>query len=182
MKLLRKNSVAVVIFVITVILSILASGHIALSKEAKKVEDIFYNGERGDGLSIYSDLKDMVDTSRNILSLTQKVADASSSELTQLNQIIIDFQSAQTPDECYQIYQRLLISIDDVSTLFVIYCDDEDLNRRFEGYASVFASKMNTIGYDPYNRYVREYRQKLDAFPAGLIAKLTGVREVSAFE
>ena len=43
MKLLRKNSVAVVIFVITVILSILASGHIALSKEAKKVEDIFYN-------------------------------------------------------------------------------------------------------------------------------------------
>ena len=182
MKLFKKNSVAVIVFALTVILSILLSGHAALVKEANKVEDIFYNGERGDGLSIYSDLKDLVDTSRNILSLCQKVTDASAQELTELNQVISDYQSAQTPSEYYQIYSRLISCIDDASALFVIYCEDDTLMNMFEKYASVFSSKMNTISYDPYNRYVREYEKTLENFPAGLIAKLTGVMEVSAFE
>ena len=52
----------------------------------------------------------------------------------------------------------------------------------FEDYAAIFASKMNTIGYDPYNRYVREYEKLLNQFPAKLIAELTFVQEVKPFE
>lgn len=182
MKLFRKNSVAVTVFVVTVIISILLSGRTALVKEANKVEDIFYHGERGDGLSIYSDLKDIIDASRSILSLTQKVADPSTPELVELNRIISDYQSAQTPQEYYDIYSRLILCIDDTSAIFSMFCKDDTIRNQFEGYASIFASKMNTISYDPYNRYVREYEEMLESFPAGLIAKLTFVEEVHAFE
>ena len=75
MKQLQKNSVASLIFVVVVVLSILMSGHIKLNNEAQKVLDIFYEGERNDGLSIYSDLDDLTKCTRDIISLTQKVVD-----------------------------------------------------------------------------------------------------------
>ncbi len=182
MKLFRKTTTAVLVFVLTVILSILFSGHMKLSSEANQVLDIFYEGERKDGLSIYTDLKDLVDASRNIVSLSQKFMDPSAVELTSLNDAISDFSSADSPAEYYEIYSRIVANMDDVSALFVIYCDDDAAMKLFEDSAAVFASKMNTISYDPYNRYVREYNKLLEQFPAKVIAKLTGVKEVSAFE
>ena len=182
MKLFRKNSVAVLVFVLSVVLSILISGHLQLAKEADRVLDVFYEGERGDGLSIYSDLKDLVDASREIVSLSQKVMDPATEELVALNKAISEFQSAETPQEYYAVYERIVSQIDDVSALFVVYCEDDSQMKMFEAKAAVFASKMNTIGYDPYNSYVREYEKLLKNFPAGLIAKITGVQEVNAFE
>ena len=182
MKLLKKNSTAAAVFVLAVLLSIFISGHIKLESEAEKVLDVFYEGERKDGLSIYSDLKDLVDETRNILSLAQKVTDPSASELVALNHAITSYQSAQTPQEYYQVYSSIVANIEDVSALFVLYCENDQYMEMFEDSAAVFASKMNTISYDPYNRYVREYQKLLEKFPAGLIAKLTNVSEVSAFE
>lgn len=182
MKLLKKNSFAAVVFALTVVLSILISGHMKLEQEAQKVLDVFYEGERGDGLSIYSDLKDIVDETRTIISLSQKVMDPSTSELVELNDAVNDFQSAKTPQEYYQVYSRIVSTIDDASALFVLYCEDKTLMNQFDDAASVFASKMNTISYDPYNRYVRDYLEIMDRFPAGWIAKWTKVSEVSAFE
>lgn len=182
MKLLQKNSAAILIFIVTVVFSILISGHNKLDREAQKVLDVFYEGERGDGLSIYSDLKDLIDASRDIVSLSQKVMDPSTSELVALSNAISDVQSADTPKEYYEVYSKIVDNIEDVSALFVIYCEDDDKMDLFEDAAAVFASKMNTISYDPYNRYVRDYMKLLDKFPAGLIAKLTFVREVTPFE
>ncbi len=182
MKLFRKTTTAVFVFVFTVIVSILLSGHNRLASEANRVLDIFYDGERNDGLSIYSDLQDLVDASRNIVSLSQKCMDPATAELVALNDAISDFQSADSPAEYYEVYSRIVSNIDDVSALFVIYCNDDASMKLFEDSAAVFASKMNTISYDPYNRYVREYNELLDHFPAEWIAKLTNVKEVSAFE
>lgn len=182
MKLFKKTTTAVIVFVFAVVASILVSGHIKLASEANRVLDVFYDGERNDGLSIHSDLKDLVDASRNIVSLSQKYMDPASAELTALNQAISDFQSAASPSEYYEVYSRIIANMDDVSALFVIYCNDDASMKLFEDSAAVFASKMNTISYDPYNRYVREYQELLEKFPAGWIAQLTHVKEVSAFE
>ena len=182
MKQLQKNSVASLIFVVVVVLSILMSGHIKLNHEAQKVQDIFYEGERNDGLSIYSDLDDLTKCTRDIISLTQKVVDPAAEELVLLNKAVAAMQSADDPSEYYDAYSAIVDVIDDVSALFVLYCEDDDLALMFEDYAAIFASKMNTIGYDPYNRYVREYEKLLNQFPAKLIAELTFVQEVKPFE
>ena len=182
MKQLQKNSVATLIFVVVVVLSILMSGHIKLNKEAQKVLDVFYYGERNDGLSIYSDLDDLTKCTRDIISLTQKVVDPGTEELVLLNKAVAAMQSADDPSEYYEAYSTIIDVIDDVSALFVYYCQDDDLSMMFEDYAAIFASKMSTIGYDPYNRYVREYEKLIDQFPAKWIAKLTFVQEVKPFE
>ena len=182
MKQLQKNSVASLIFVVVVVLSILMSSHMKLNNEAQKVLDIFYEGERNDGLSIYSDLDDLTKCTRDIISLTQKVADPSSEELVILNKAVNAMMSADDPEEYYEAYSAIIDVIDDVSALFVLYCEDDDLMSMFDDYASIFASKMNTISYDPYNRYVREYQKLLKQFPANWIAKLTFVQEVKPFE
>ena len=182
MKQLQKNSVASLIFVVVVVLSILMSGHIKLNHEAQKVLDIFYEGERNDGLSIYSDLDDLTKCTRDIISLTQKVIDPATEELVLLNKAVAAMQSADDPSEYYDAYSAIVDVIDDVSALFVLYCEDDDLALMFEDYAAIFASKMNTIGYDPYNRYVREYEKILNQFPAKLIAELTFVQDVKPFE
>ena len=99
MKQLQKNSVASLIFVVVVVLSILMSGHIKLNHEAQKVLDIFYEGERNDGLSIYSDLDDLTKCTRDIISLTQKVVDPAAEELVLLNKAVAAIQSADDPSE-----------------------------------------------------------------------------------
>ena len=182
MKQLQKNSVATLIFVVVVVLSILMSGHVKLNNEAQKVLDVFYYGERNDGLSIYSDLDDLTKCTRDIISLTQKVVDPGTEELVILNKAVAAMQSADDPSEYYEAYSAILDVIDDVSALFVLYCQDDDLSMMFDDYAAIFTSKMSTIGYDPYNRYVREYEKLLNQFPAKWIAKLTFVQEVKPFE
>jgi hypothetical protein len=110
------------------------------------------------------------------------VVDPAAEELVLLNKAVAAMQSADDPSEYYDAYSAIIDVIDDVSALFVLYCQDDDLALMFEDYAAIFASKMNTIGYDPYNRYVREYEKILNQFPAKLIAELTFVQEVKPFE
>ena len=182
MKYFRKSSVAAIVFVLVVVISILMSGHMKLSMEAQKVLDVFYEGERGDGLSIYSDLDDLTKCTRDIVSLSQKVMDPSTEELVILNKSVAAMLEADNPHEYYEAYSSIVDVIDDVSALFVLYCENDELMGMFDDQASIFASKMNTISYDPYNRYVRDYQKMLEQFPAGLIAKLTFVKEVLPFE
>ena len=158
------------------------SCNIKLNHESQKVLDIFYEGERNDGLSIYSDLDDLTKCTRDIISLTQKVVDPAAEELVLLNKAVAAMQSADDPSEYYDAYSAIVDVIDDVSALFVLYCENDELMGMFDDQASIFASKMNTISYDPYNRYVRDYQKMLEQFPAGLIAKLTFVKEVLPFE
>ena len=121
MKQLQKNSVASLIFVVVVVLSILMSGHIKLNKEAQKVLDVFYYGERNDGLSIYSDLDDLTKCTRDIISLTQKVVDPGTEELVLLNKAVAAMQSADDPSEYYEAYSAIIDVIDNRTVCFIVF-------------------------------------------------------------
>ena len=137
MKHLQKNSVASLIFVVVVIFSILMSGHIKLNSEAQKVLNVFYEGERNDGLSIYNDLDDLTKCTRDIISLVQNVVDPATEELVLLNKGVAAMQSADDPAEYYEAYSAIVDVIDDVSALFVLYCEDDDLALMFEDYEEI---------------------------------------------
>ena len=57
MKLLTKTPVAVIIMIVSIVLSAVLGCGRSLKKERSNVEDYFYNGEDGDGYSIQNDIE-----------------------------------------------------------------------------------------------------------------------------
>lgn len=181
MKILSERKYAFIIAVITVILTMVISGTSYLSSQATSIENKFYNGERDDGLSIYNDLKDLIEISKNVLNIAQK-ANVPQEDIDSLTKAIQLFDTAKNPKDYYQVYQAIEGEIDNIAVMIVMFTDDETLNELFEKYAVQYVSKTNTITYDPYNKYVREYNELTSKFPANILSKLPFVKEVSAFE
>lgn len=175
-------SVAVLVFVLTMVLTVAIKGHVTLNKQAKQVENIFYNGERNDGLSIHKDLKELGNAAKTIISIAEKELDLSTPELVNVKKGVEELSKATNPQQYYQAYQLIDGSMEPLIAQLEAKVTDETQVKILTNNTAEYRSRVKTIGYSVYNAEVRNYKETIGHFPANMIALFTNVKKVYAFE
>ena len=146
------------------------------------LEQEFYQGAYQDGLSIQSDLEERMLLAQNLVTVARRYLDAEDPSIDQTLQARLDLENAQTPSEKYQANNRLTDATAILyETLGNAPLSEKDQDYRRSLYADLL-SRNDTISHDPYNRLALEYNQKLDGFPAALLAQLLGVPKAEFFQ
>jgi hypothetical protein len=184
-KKLKRRSVAAVIAIAVMLLTLFASGGAKLSALRNEAEQVFYSGVRGDGLSIFGDLNTRLDCAYNMTIVARRNGGEGTAEVDGVQSAYDRLAQAMNA----KASQSSLAALNRELTNAV-----ETLYRKMEGYALSdtdetlvarqyrnFLSANDTISHDGYNMHAAEFNQTRSAFPANIIALLTGVTPLDYF-
>ena len=180
MKLLESKGLCLVLMVVLIVSGTWISGYRGLSRLYSQAEDVFFTGERGDGICIANDLSERAVAAANLVTIASgysgakeaaaAVTEASAELSTELK---ASGQSGGTIALLAEKNQKL----DTAMTALYNALGEEQLSANHEKYRQSlyadFNSRNDTISHDPYNQYAQAYNQALDGFPASLLASIT---------
>lgn len=179
MTVLKKRPVAIAIAVAVCLAALFVSGRSGLAGQRAKVESVFYTGENGDGLCIFSDLNSRLDCAYNISTVVRR-NDSSYHALIELDGAYAAMKQAMdggsvsemsTADKALgsavETVYRYALNLDMSET------DETLVTRQYR----TFMSAADTISYDPYNSLARRFNSENSGFPAGLF----GVKDLEYF-
>ena len=182
MSLAYNRRVAAVFLVVVIVLSSIFTGRAGLLREYNKVEDIFKNGAEGDGLGIQNDLNDRVNYAYNMVIVAQRYMQDSDENIALVIEVRDSLIEASDHGEQYRANLQLTDATEQLfsklSTFELTETDKGLLRRTVDN----LRSRNDTISHDPYNEAATEYNRIRAAFPASLIALLTGVKAAVLFE
>ena len=145
------------------------------------LQKVYQNGEYNDGLSIQNDLDYRVELAYNFATVAKRYLDADDPAVTALLDARQALDDADAPAEQYDANMKLTTASTDLyEALGKLELSEKDENYRRSIYSDM-TSRNDTIGNDPYNQLAIEYNQKLERFPASLLAPLTGVEKAELF-
>jgi hypothetical protein len=88
---------------------------------------------------------------------------------------------AENPSDKYDANQRLTEAYTDLSEKL----QTMNLSKADEKYRAGLVDELNsrndTISHDGYNKKAEEYNKLLNAFPANILSRLTGVKPLALF-
>lgn len=177
----KKNSIVIVICIITCIFFSLFNGRNQLNKKVQKIETVFENGVNNDGLSIKYDLEKIDDSIGNTLMIAKNsnYSDENTKELETLHQ---SFESISNIKGYYNWYN----SVKKIYPTILNDLSNTNLSSQYSSmlkkYESTYNSSIHTIAYETdYNGLVQTYNRDTSNLIAKMIKKL-GVKEVVTFE
>ena len=178
---LQNPRVAAVVMAVLIVLSLFLGGGRSLRSLRGDVEEIFWNGEDGDGICVASDLSKNRDDARNLLTVAREydlpgdvlgaledavaAADAAGRDMAALHAAGTEISRAVT--DVYEALGRLSLS-------------ERDESYRQDLYHSVMA-RCDTMRRDAYNVQAQAFNEVLDGFPAGLLASIASVAPAPLF-
>lgn len=170
----KKKSIACLFMILCVVIGLFAGSYHALDRRYQKAENVFFHGEKGDGICIYGDLEERMRYARNMISMAQKydveTKDLSSSlalleSSTKINDIKIANQDLEeTFMQVYRTLSQLELSQKDIEFL--------------EGYYQSFKSRTSAISHDPYHDVASQYNE---AKEQSLLGDLLGFEDLVYF-
>lgn len=180
---LENRALAIGLTVAAILLGTIFGCHRSVASQAGAVEKLFSDGIAYKGYSIAGDLSDRMDYAQNLTKIAQRYD--LSAEAAEVSDAVNALRSADGTAETFDANFRLSGAVETLNgAMQNAALSEQDESYRLEHYRN-FVSCNDTIAReaDLYNEKVREFNDRvLGAFPTGTLAKLTGVRELEAFE
>lgn len=180
MKWLNKRPVAFAVLAVVILFSCIVGSYRSVLSLRQQTEQVFLQGERGDGLSIAHDLEARVRLSGNLVTIARRYLD--DTRLTELQSAADALTAAQTPSEKYQANRKLDTAFQAVYESLegqALSKTDSDYRIRLR---ADFHSRNVTISHDAYNGLAQEFNQKvLGSFPAGALASAAGIAPLELY-
>ena len=182
---LKRRGVAALIALAAMLHTLFASGGAKLSALRSEAENVFFSGEKGDGLSIYGDLNTRLDCAYNLGTIARRSGMEGRKELEaamSAYDALVRALNEGAPKPSLAALNRDLTAA--VETLYRamegqgLSDTDEDLAvRQYRN----FLSANDTISHDSYNLHAAAFNQTLAAFPANVIALFAGISPLDYF-
>lgn len=178
---LQDRRTAAAVMVLMIVLGVLLGAWRSGSRLYARVEDLFYNGEKGNGVGMASDLSQRVDAAVNMILVAKRSIDPADSAVTGLEEAVTAVNAASGLQEKYRADRAM------ASAMTVLYerlgeaaLSDKDAGYRASLYAD-FTSAAMTMSHDPYNAQAVEYNREITSFPGRLFFALFGYEEAPIF-
>lgn len=180
MKILKNRLIALLLCVLVVIGSTLLTTNIKLGREAEKVSDGFYKGVTYSGYkhpAIAEQLNNICGAADGLASLVTKYG----YDVVTLKQCSVELKSMldQRSSAYTTVYAKFRELLDCIETLKLEYSGlglSERDTSGVEQYLSTVSNATVVIGDSGYNDSVHEFKRSyLERFPAGILARLSGV-------
>ncbi len=173
-QLLGNRTVAIVITVVVIVLSILGGSHRSLLAQAHGAERHFDD--------IQHDLEVRIGFALNLRAIAERYLLPTDEVLTDLDNAIVVLSEAKTPNDKAKANQQLTAATERMD----IALQNEPLSATDNRYRiqirTDLASYNQIMGHSDYNEYVDRYNNEvLGQFPANVLAQLTGVPPLEAF-
>ncbi len=180
---LENRPLALVLAACAIVLGTLFGTHRSVAQQAKKVEQQYASGVLYEGYSIAGDLADRMEYAQNLTKIAQRYDCADAADA--VTQAIHALDAAKGAGGQYDANFELTGAVEALNgALLSAGLSEQDERYRSEYYRN-FTSCNDTISREAaaYNALVDSFNSEiLGAFPTGTLAKLTGVRELEAFE
>lgn len=145
------------------------------------VEDLFYNGQKGNGVGVASDLSRRADAAVNMIIVAKRNLSADEAAVTDLEAAVTAVSAASSLQEKYRADRQM----HDAMTVLYDRLEEAPLSDKDAGYRSSlyadFTSAGMTMSHDPYNAQAVEYNRELMAFPGRFLFALFGYEEAPVF-
>ncbi len=173
-QLLGNRTVAIVITVVVIVLSILGGSHRSLLAQAHSAERHFDD--------IQNDLEVRIGYALNLRTVAGRYLSPTDEVLADLDDAILVLSEAKTPNEKAKANQALTAATERMD----ITLQNEPLSATDDRYRiqirTDLAAYNQIMGHSKYNEYVDRYNNEvLGQFPADVLAQLTGVPRLEAF-
>lgn len=180
MELLKKRSVALVLCVLAVLFSTLASTKAGLSRECAAVTDGFSQGTRVAGYtqpSLKKTLNNLSGFAANIYSIIRDSGDFSAlKDAYEKMNMVLDAEKIDVSD-AYDAYTKLM---DELGGALPVL---ENVNAdAYDTFSGNIAGIKKTVEDSGYNDTVRSYYRSNMGFPANILSDLAGIRPPELFE
>lgn len=177
----KNCKIAAAVLAAAIILSVPLGFKRTMSGFYNDLQNEYQNGEYNDGLSIQNDLDYRVELAYNLVTVAKRYLDADDPAVAALLDARQALDDANDPAEQYDANMKLTTASTDLyEALGKLELSEKDEKYRRSIYSDM-TSRNDTIGNDPYNQLATEYNQKLERFPANLLAPLTGVEKAELF-
>ncbi|MGI5971058.1 MAG: hypothetical protein ACOX7P_04965 [Oscillospiraceae bacterium] len=167
-----------VILVVAAVLCIIFGGGRSLKNERSRIEDVFYNGVKGDGISIAGDMNKRATVAEKLASLADNYGVATQA----LESAIKSCKESGGPSELAEGNAAL------EKAVFSVYnaLANADLTKADQKSArslyDEFNSRGNTMKNDGYNALAEKFNTKtIREFPAGIIARIRRIKPLALF-
>lgn len=178
---LENRTLAIILTVLAILAGTAFGAHRSVAAQARKLEQKFSVGVQYQGYSIQGDLSDRMEYASQLVKIAQRYNIASQT----VTEAIRDLDGAGHGHACFAANRTLSDAVEALNRELVnTSLSTQDAQYRSEAYRN-FVSAGDTISHEAalYNELVYEFNDKtLTAFPTGTLARLTGVRELEAFE
>ena len=181
----KSGKTAAMVLVLAVVLTVLVLGGVKLGAQRDAVDDLFYEGDLGNGMSIYSDLASRMDCAANLLTLSRRCGGEGAEETAALEQALAAMQEQyDRPQERKALCDADAALNEALENLYRAMenwsLSETDRNLAQKEYTA-FHSAGDTIRHESYNIRAQEFNQLRSGFPTRLIAALTGVGDLETF-
>ena len=181
MKLIRNRYFAAAVMAVLILAAVLLGSHRSLSGLRSRAAETFYAEVAGDNLSIGNDLQDRVEYAYSLATVAARYLEGTDAQLTALREAAAALEQAPSPSAKAAANSRLTTAAAAVYDALGHYSLSEtDARYRQSLYADLNA-RNDTIGRDGYNAVAQAFNDQLQAFPASLLAPLTGVAPLELF-
>ena len=171
MKLINNRGFAFAVCVLAAVISIFGLGGGKLSRLRNEAENAFFDSNNG--YSAYQDLMERWEYAANLLQIAQQTIPEE--EVWSAAEAFDSFMASKTPEEYYETNEALQTAIDELYQALSQAGMEEEAFRRADRQYVDFCSVMSNLRLDDYyNDLAKEYNEVLEAFPAGIIAEVTG--------
>lgn len=173
MSLLKNRHIAALIMCVMILLGFLLGAAASGRRLYGRVEDIFYNGAKGNGVGIASDLGNRAEAAGNLGTIAVKYIDPRDDMIEDLEDAIDDMNDddlsnvAEANADLEKAVSRIYDRLGDLDL------SQKDAEYRSSLYAD-FMSYGSTMSHDPYNQAAAEYNSEIRAFPGNIFFALMG--------
>lgn len=164
-----------------ILVSVLIGSSRSLSQLAGQVNDAFFQGVNGDGLSIQNDLQQRMNDAYNLVVVGRRYLQEDDAAITQVLTAREALANAQTPSEKYQKNNDLTAATTELYyKLQEQQLSEKDAQYNSQLYAEL-SSRNTTIQNDGYNQMAEDFNRTLQQFPANLLSKVVFVQPAELF-
>ena len=175
---------AALILALAVLGSVFIGGGHSLSKKYTKVRETFFSGAEGDGLSIYSDIKERRDSGYNLLTISKRYLSQTSEEVKALSATIQSLEQAisgSSISDMYRANEELTGTAEALYRKLSEQALSESDKKLLEAqYANITGNAL-TISRDGFNAKAQEMNDTLSRFPTNVIAAVNGIHKLDLF-
>jgi len=178
---LKNRRTACLVMCVMILISLPIGAYASGSRLYSHVEDMFYNGERGNGVGVASDLSGRANAAMNLATVAQRYVAPGDGLVQPVLDACNEVSMASTLEEKKQADEYL------AKAMAALYdgMGELSLSDKDEGYRSSlyadFTSYGSTMSHDGYNQAAAQYNRQLDAFPGRIFFSLLGFDEAPIF-
>lgn len=182
-KLNENRPLAFAVLAVVVVLGILLSGGGGLRALRAEALETMRVGVNADGLCIYTDLQERADCAVNLAALSTRYASIPQEVAVKAEEAALELQEAGENDTAAmkRANEALGRAVEALYTeLENTALSEPDATYALSQYKE-FTSRGLTISRDGYNSLAEEFNRTLGAFPANLVAMVSGVGQLALF-